>query len=33
MNISIDSNTAVVLIIACLCLYWSVNAWANRDKS
>jgi hypothetical protein len=32
MNISMDGNTMWVLIIACLCLYWSVSAWAGRDK-
>lgn len=32
MNITMDGNTMIVLIVACLCAYWAVAAWAERKK-
>jgi hypothetical protein len=32
MNITMDGNTMWVLIIACFCAYWAVDAWAKRDR-
>jgi hypothetical protein len=32
MNLTMDGNTMWVLIIACLCGYWAVDAWAKRNR-
>lgn len=32
MNLTIDGNTTLVLIFACLCAYWAVDAWARGRK-
>lgn len=32
MNLTIDANTTFVLIVACICAYLAVAAWAERGK-